>query len=346
MTVTYPIFDNMTRTLGRTSSTPPVVPTGPFVERTTFVSSTPANSAQFGYGVALSGDGAIMAVGATVEDEAYVYDWDGSAYVQRGGAITGSDTAPGDQFGSDCAFSDDGAVLAVGALNEGADGAAYVYDWNGSAWIERAKVVRVGAGTSSDFGESVSLSSDGVVLAVGAAIAGTVEVFDWNGVAYVLRTTVTGVAVEEFGTGVALSGDGVVLAVGEPKLDEGGTASTGAAYVYDWNGSAYIQRGGAVIVPGVPSNTRVGRACSLSSDGSVMVLGSMGIGGNGAAYVFTRNGASWDLSETLIASDGATNDFFGLGVGLSSDGTVLAVGSPRHDGTNTDQGKAYVFQRT
>jgi hypothetical protein len=60
-------------------------------------------------------------------------DCDFTAWLERTTAFTASDADAGDQFGSACALSADGDVLAVGAqYRDGAagvdQGAVYVYD--------------------------------------------------------------------------------------------------------------------------------------------------------------------------------------------------------------------------
>jgi hypothetical protein len=63
----------------------------------------------------------------------YIYDWSGSAWVQRGSVLTASDAAVYDEFGISVALNDAGTVLAVGATRwEGTatdQGGVYIYDY-------------------------------------------------------------------------------------------------------------------------------------------------------------------------------------------------------------------------
>ncbi|MBU4366049.1 MAG: FG-GAP repeat protein, partial [Verrucomicrobia bacterium] len=91
---------------------------------------------------------------------------------------------------------------------------------------------------------------------------------------------------------------------------------------------------------------------ALSGDGNTVLIGAhsadvvAGVGTNnnqGAAYVFTRGGG-WSEQAKLIASDGATNDWFGSSVALSSDGNTAIIGASWADvGVSTNQGAVYVF---
>jgi len=88
---------------------------------------------QFGFAVALSGDGNTMAVGATAED----------------GAAKGIN---GNQ-------ADHSAINA---------GAVYLFTRNGANWVQQAYVKASNAKASDQFGASLALSGDGNTLAVGA----------------------------------------------------------------------------------------------------------------------------------------------------------------------------------
>ncbi|MCP4037599.1 MAG: hypothetical protein GY733_11725, partial [bacterium] len=63
--------------------------------------------------------------------------------------------------------------------------------------------------------------------------------------------------------------------------------------------------------------------------------------GCGAAYVFVRNGTTWNEQAKLTASDATGSDLFGWTVSLSGDTAV--IGSPRNDSLGADAGAAYVF---
>jgi hypothetical protein len=66
--------------------------------------------------------------------------------------------------------------------------------------------------------------------------------------------------------------------------------------------------------------------------------------GQGSAYVFTRDRASWSQQAKLVASDANGNDGFGYSVALSND--LALIGSPfdNHSGFQ-DAGSVYVFVR-
>ena len=129
------------------------------------------------YLVALSADGTVLAIGAPYQNGGpgyvRVHDWDGALWVQRSGDLGGDST--GDRFGRAVALSADGSVLAIGApLSSNSRGYARVFDWNGAQWVRRSGDLD-GDGADDRNGESVALSADGSVVAVGAWYRGTTK---------------------------------------------------------------------------------------------------------------------------------------------------------------------------
>ncbi len=106
------------------------------------------------------------------------------------------------------------------------------------------------------------------------------------------------------------------------------------------------------------SNDSFGASVALSSDGTTALIGAYveddatdtSTTSNGAAYVFVRSGASWIQQAKLLASDRASDDFFGISVALSGDGATALIGAFQEDdatGTSTTgNGAAYVFVRS
>ena len=84
---------------------------------------------------------------------------------------------------------------------------------------------------------------------------------------------------------------------------------------------------------------------SISMDGDTAVIGAPRDGDNGtlsgSAYVFTRSGSTWTQQAKLVASDGASGDFFGQSVSI--DGDTAVVGAWLDDATGSDSGSAWLF---
>ncbi len=319
---------------------------------------------RFGDSVSLSSDGTIIAIGAEQNDgtaknagHVRVYEWNGSAWQQKGADIDGEALA--DSLGSSVSLSSDGTILAIGA--DGNDGTTTnaghvrVYEWNGSAWQQKGADID-GEGLRDRSGSSVSLSSDGTILAIGAqgnaSNTGHVRVYEWNSGTSSWDqkgADIDGEALYDVsGASVSLSSDGTILAIGARGNDENGS-NAGHVRVYEWNGSAWTQKGADI--DGEAAGDRSGHSVSLSSDGTILAIGATGNDGNGndaghvRVYEWNSGTSSWDQKGADIDGE-AAGDKSGRSVSLSSDGTKLAVGAPFNEANGIDSGHVRVYSIT
>src|SRR5579859_3599119 len=256
--------------------------------------------------------------------------------------IKASNTSKEDQFGGAVALSGDGNTLAVGAVDEdGAgrgvnpvtkgkemvtnSGAVYVYTRTPAGWKQQAYLKASNTGEGYQFGNALSLSNDGNVLAVGS-------------------------------TGEASSAVGI-----NGNQNDNSMPGAGAVYVFArkagaWAQQAYVKSantGGPVV------GYQFGYSVSLSSDGSTLAVGqtsdpsnATGINGDqknasapdsGAVLVFNHSGDTW--SQQAYVKPGNTTRpglLFGYSVGLNGSGDTLGVGAYNDDGR---RGAVYVFTR-
>lgn len=90
---------------------------------------------------------------------------------------------------------------------------------------------------------------------------------------------------------------------------------------------------------------------SVAISGNTAVVGAYNakIGNNngqGAAYVYVRNGLRWVLQQKLTAADGAFNDVFGSSVAISGDTIIVGAPLDNNQQNGRNHGSAYVFERT
>ena len=330
-------------------------------------------SDEFGAAIALDGKGVVKAVGAPEWDggagagqgAVYVYDWNGSAWVQRSLILTASDAGVFDKFGAAVALSDDGTVLAVGAtgwdgLGGTEEGSVYVYDWSGSVWVQRGSVIVAGTPAfNKEFGSALAFNEDVSVLIVGArqhtggagTRQGAVYTLNWSGSAWIEDTVILLPSdagdFDFFGSSVALNNN--VLAVGATGWDGSASAGQGTVYIFDYDGSTWVERS-ALIIPSDASSDGFGVSVALDDKGIALFSGATGwdgSGGNsqGVIYGFDWNGSAWvERSTLLTASDADTSDLFGSSVAVDNTGIILAVGATGWDGgAGSNQGGVYVF---
>ena len=350
-----------------------------------------------GYSVSLSADGSVVAIGAHLNSnnqgvstgQVRVYKYDegtfGSGWTQRGGDIDGE--GDWDRSGFSVSLSADGSVVAIGAsmwhgasdrnLNRGMVRVyrykpgknytqitdQYAPDYGPEGW-DRVGWDIDGEGEDDFSGNSVSLSYDGSVVAIGS-INNNVRVYHYrkyteddekNGVSkfnYDSRTvdniqskpliittelnasvkplvgnsywTQVGLDINESGKQVSLSADGSIVAIG--------------SRVYQIaKRNPWLQQG--LDIDGESSFNQSGFSVALSANGSIVAIGAPG-NNNGASHVRVyqfREGLWQQLGGDI---DGEHDGDRGRSVSLSADGYTVAIGAP---GNNNEAGHVRVYE--
>jgi hypothetical protein len=296
---------------------------------------------RFGSQVAVSSDTLVGADSALLGiSEVTVYRRTGATWAPEQFLLTpdGGD----DEFGASVAVSGDtlviGAPFGDRAVSE--SGTVFVYRRGFTGWALEAALKSSNAERFDDFGRSVAIDGDTIVVGapgedsaatgVNGTAPGPVDNSQPDsGAAYVFRRSGTSWTQEAylkasntgqndgFGHGVAISGDTIAVSAADED-----SAATGV------NGSS----------PGQDDN-------SMASAGAV--------------YVFHRSGTSWAQEAYVKASNTGASDRFGDSVALSGDTLVVGAsgedsGATGVDGSNpgpgdnskADSGAAYVFHRT
>ncbi len=320
---------------------------------TKLTASDSAADSFFGRKVRISGNGETVITGAYGDDDngsssgsAYIFKWDGSDWVET--KLTASDNAAGDYFGCAVSVSYDGETILIGAYgdddNGSFSGSAYVFNWNGSEWVER-KLTATNGTESSYFGSSVSISGDGDTVIVGVPNWDYSYIYKWNGTEWVEETLLASDRQlgDDFGRSVSICANGGTVLIGAPRDDDNGNWS-GSAYVYKWDGSSWIEE--KLIASDVSASDQFGRSVNISSDGEALIVGSVGDDDNGSnsgsAYVYKWNCSNW-MQNKLASSDSAESDNFGGSVSISGDGDKIIVGAYGDDGSGNYSGSAYIY---
>ena len=310
------------------------------------------NGDNFGRAVSLSSDGARVAIGAPFADPASnfgyfnsgqvtVYELSGSTWVQMGSVFSGSFN--GEQLGYSVSLNSDGTKLAFGAIYPGNTGYVKVYSWSGTSWTQDPGGVNLNGDAASDqYGTSVSLSSDGMRLAVGAAAhntSGYVRVYEFSGNVWDrLGSIINGEgSTDKFGFSVSLNSDGTKFAAG----GIGNTANSGHVRVFEYS-SDWTQVGSDIDSESSADN--FGYSVSLNSDGTRLAAGAIFNNNNrGHTRVFDWSGSSWNQIGSDIDGE-ASNDYSGHSVSLSSNGRRLAIGAPNNADGGSLAGHVRVYR--
>lgn len=251
---------------------------------------------EFGTSVALDQNGSLLAVGAPLgsfggsgnNGTVHLYTFNGTNWISSGDPFLGPNT--NDRFGTSVALSDDGNTLAIGSPKTDGSGIrsglveVYRKDnlgiWNLIGNLQ-------GENENDEFGSSVSLSSDGLTLAVGAPFndvnnvadrfsnEGEVKIFalDNNGTWVQKGSSIAGDRRDQLGgNNVSLSNDGLRVAAGA-KFSEGkggSSTSIGQTVVYNWDGAKWVLL--APAIDGERAQDESGTSVALAGNANSIIV--------------------------------------------------------------------------
>ncbi|MFT5430940.1 MAG: hypothetical protein ACI9OJ_001619 [Myxococcota bacterium] len=320
------------------------------------VPSDPTDS----FGATLAIDSDWIVVGARSDDSAangagaaYFFDRQSLSWAETQ-KVTAMDAEAGDAFGLSVSISREFAVVgAYGNDDMGDDsGSAYVFEYVSGAWVEVAKLLAPDGGADNRFGGAVSVSGDTAVVGsnIGAYVFERMPGLGWI---FVDKLTPASGAVaisgdhiltgghaferigqvwtdagsltasgdsDQFGYSISISGDRAVI--GAYAADDFG-GNSGAAYVFAWNGTAWVEDQRLLASGGVAGDV-FGLSVSISEER--LVVGAPNRSSQtGAAYIFDWDGIEWDQVSRLEASDGAGGHRLGYAVALRGDDAIIGA---------------------
>jgi FG-GAP repeat/LytTr DNA-binding domain len=244
----------------------------------------------------------------------------------------------GDFFGNSVAI--DGNYAVVGAENDNIgnnvkQGSAYIFFFNGTAWVQQAKLTAADGNDNDNFGHSVSISGDYVVVGtenddVGINVnQGSAYVFFRSGVNWTQQAKIiaTGGSTNDFfGNSVSISGSYIVA--GSRGDDVGANTNEGSAYFFVRSGVSWAQQD-QVVAPLGAANDQFGYSVSISGDYAVVGAPYDDIApnsDNGTIHIFLRSGTNWSHQQTYSIPVGGE---YNLGYKVSISGDIIVAGYPK-----------------
>lgn len=231
----------------------------------------------------------------------------------------------GGQSGFSVSLSSDGTIVAIGSPYWGSSsnpGHIRIYKNVLGAWTQMGGDIE-GEVAGDCNGYSVSLSSDGKIVAIGAPQQGVgsgyVRIFEYiSGVWTQIGQNIEGEAVGDWsGTRVSLSGDGTIVAIGAPQNIPTSSSKYGHVRVYENISGVWTQIG--TDIDGQAPALSSGNSIALSTDGNTLVVGSLNLY---HAKVYRNISGNWIQICTIGTKQG--HDF---GLALSADGNIGAIGA-------------------
>ena len=251
---------------------------------------TPGTSHRFGFSVSISGNtvliGADNSTGiAATTGTAYTYLRTGAVWALQS-QLSASDGLALDEFGFSVSLSGDYAVIGAKLDDNGVatnQGSAYIFKRTGSTWAQQAKILSSDGVALDQFGFSVSISGDYVV--VGSPFqdlpfisAGAVYIFKRNGIVWTEEKKLSApdaTASDQFGCSVAVSGEYIIAGAKTADVTSTcpGTHTTqGKAYIFRLQPGGLTDFVATVFDPAGLTNDNLGVSVGIS--GNLFVCGA------------------------------------------------------------------------
>lgn len=302
--------------------------------------------ANFGISSSLSGDFAVVGayLGRNEDYEAtgaaYIYNYNGDNWLEHT-KLLASDGTVNAHYGYSTSIDNNFAI--IGAPSDcGAGffaGAAYIYNFDGTNWVEQIKITETNVIDEQGLGGSVAISGNFAIIGVpmddeNGYHSGSAYIYYYNGINWVEHVKLTASDssnVYQFGTCVSI--DGNFAMVGSPE--------NRSVHVYFFDGSDWTEQ--AIL------NASNGYAddqfgYSISMHDNLAVIGAFGgivSPGIGSAYVFYFDGSEWIEQATLTASDGFEGNHYGFSVSISDNYSI--IGARYDDEFGTWSGASYIY---
>jgi hypothetical protein len=326
---------------------------------------------ELGESVAVSANGKTIAVGEpettvgnnTETGKVNIYTEPSKGWSHSGGLpeaqLSQNDPGAYDWFGGSVAMNSSGSTIVVGAPGwNSTEGALYIFyegahGWQSASESATTDVNEPGGNSAYGgfFGQTVSMSSNGDVIAAGAP-----DQQDWEGAVYVFGRGLNGyreladgasgtsdryftcsgggygVGNPSLGDSVAVSADGKTIVAGEPCAGTGGQAVVYTEPKHGWNtASGGITAGLTPLRPDVFNIQQLGISVAIAGNASTIVADDPSYAGSGG-YVATFRIPSkgWShVNPPVAANFGSlvTTNSIAEGIEDATIGSPLAVSS-------------------
>ena len=207
---------------------------------------------------------------------------------------------------------------------------------------------------SGDFsGESISINSNGTIVAIGArnndsngVNSGHVRVYEYdNSVWNQLGQDIDGENNGDLsGSSVSINSDGTRIVIGASNNNSNGTNS-GHVRVYEYNGSIWNQLGQDI--DGENNGDLSGSSVSINADGTIVAIGASNNDSNGTnsrqVRVYEYDNSVWNQIGQDINGEN-NGDVSGSSVSINADGTIVAIGASNNDSNGTNSGHVRIYE--
>lgn len=311
----------------------------------------------FGFEVAMSDNGQFLAVadplrfGVSDPNPITIYERQNEAWEQINQIF--NDGPASEDFGFSLDFSDDGSILAVGNPIPGSTtGHVQIYRNNNGTWEQIGDdILNTTTTNSTTFGREVSISGDGITVAVSGPIInmpseGEVVVYrNVNDQWEQIGNNLGGDPELDvfFGWDLSINDAGTLLAVG---ILEAFGGPGGRVEFYEITDTS-VNEIGAAISGSIPQS-QFGNSVELTGDGSRVIIGAsnQNFQPNYAEVYENVNGVWTQVGQQLFDFLESPLEEYGSDVDISSDGLIIAISDAADNSDDLaiiDRGSVYFY---
>ena len=334
----------------------------------------------FGYSLSMNSGGNVLAVSApnkilnTSNKAGLVYIFTKSDNTWTSSIkISGNDYSTGDRFGHALQLSKDGLILAVGAPNKNIGsgintytgaGSAYLYSNETNNWPQIIKITGTDAKAGDNFGSSISINSNGNVIAIGATGKnigimtglGAVYLFSGDPFSFLWKENIklTGnnsSSGDCFGYSIAVSNNGNEIFSSSIKNN------LNAGHTYSFTGDMFnnfkYKQSQRILPSDIFSGDNFGYSIAINNNQDLLCITSPSdsystLTNAGSAYVFAKTNSSWEEKQKITGNINyiQNNNKFGNFACFNGEGSNILISSELFDtGSYTDIGSVFTFKK-
>jgi len=289
----------------------------------------------FGYAVSLSGNRALVSAfrddtRGSNSGSVFVFDFDGENWIQTH-QLNASDGMAFDGFGFTVALLEDRALIGAPFDDDKGleSGAVYVFDFDGTDWLETQKLTAADGQAGDEFGRAVALTKNRLLVSATRHDAlgedsGAAYVFDYAEPTWLQSAKLApanGVAFDQFGNSVSLHENMAMIGA---QLSEVGEQDTGSAYAFEFTGSDWLETQ-QITAPAGRSINGFGQSVSVLGD-RLLVSAYTDVSqgeSSGSAYLYVFDGKRWNLAAQLSPETALANRHVGFSVSVSQDKLLI-----------------------
>ena len=221
----------------------------------------------------------------------------------------------GDDFGQSVLLSGDYAIIGATGENRNVAGSVYVYKYNGSQWIQEARLSASDVNSRNNFGLSTQILNNRIYVGAPFSV-GAVYEYVFDGMDWIENNKITPLDPPTFGFGnqVEINSDYLIIAA---RSDGSVAQNGGASFVYSLSSNDEWIQTQELFSSDIEMNDQFGYAMALYDDS--LVITSF----RNKAYLFKEVPNGWREVKMINPSENVSSDIFGFSAALENESILI-----------------------